>query len=210
MEAKERIPNWETAVYALYSLGGATRSVHTEDIALKCFELAPGSFSWIKHPHLPDKEVARSSLVDARKEKNGRLVAGRAGRHTGQYRNRGTTPEVDGWTLTHEGVKWVKGNEHRVQHSLGLGLDHSNRQEIRKALRRVKESTLFRDYVANIEGFVPRIGELAELLRCRVDAEEHVWSKRFATLRNQAQLAEQADVLAFLHKCEVLRPQLVR
>ena len=93
---EEKTPNWETAVYALYLLGGATKSVHTEDVALKCFELAPGSFSWIKHAHLPDKEVTRSSLVDARKDKYGRLVTGRAGRHKGQYRDRGIPPEADG------------------------------------------------------------------------------------------------------------------
>jgi hypothetical protein len=159
---------------------------------------------------LPDKEVTRSSLVDARKEKNGRLVTGRAGRHKGQYRNRGITPEADGWTLTEEGVKWVQNNHDRVERSLGTGADQSSRQEIRRALHRVTQSALFQDYLSNREGFVPQLGALAELLRCRVDAENHVWSKRFATLRNQAQLARQNDVLDFLEKCEGLRAVVLR
>ena len=202
---EEKTPNWETAVYALYLLGGATKSVHTEDIALRCFELSPGSFSWIRHVDLPDKEVTRSSLMDARKDKYGRLVTGRAGRHQGQYRGRGIPPEADGWSLSEAGVKWVQENQDRVQRSLGTGVDQSNRQEISRALRRVTQSAIFQDFMNDREGFVPKLGDLAELLRCRVDADSHVWSKRFAMLRNQARLAHQGDVLDFLEKCETLR-----
>lgn len=208
--AEEKIPNWETAVYALYLLGGATKPVHTEDIALKCFELAPRSFSWIKHGHLPDKEVTRSSLVDARKDKNCRLVTGRAGRHKGQYRSRGVDPETDGWSLTEEGAKWVQRNQERIERSLGSATNQSNRQEILRSIQRLRQSALFKDYVHDRESFVPGLGDLAALLRCRVDTEQHVWSKRFAALKNHAQLAEQDDVLAFLEKCEALRPLLVR
>ena len=38
-------PNRQLVVYALYLLGGDTERVHTEDIALRCFELFPASFS---------------------------------------------------------------------------------------------------------------------------------------------------------------------
>ena len=48
-----KIPNWEIAVYILHALGGGLRSIPTEDIAKKCFELAPDSFSWVKYPQYP-------------------------------------------------------------------------------------------------------------------------------------------------------------
>jgi hypothetical protein len=42
--------NRELVVYCLYVAGGATERVHTEDLALKCWELFPDSFSWTKYP----------------------------------------------------------------------------------------------------------------------------------------------------------------
>ncbi len=54
-------PNSELVVYALYLLGGESHPVHTEDVALKCFELFPDSFSWVK---LEPKK--RRSLSNAR------------------------------------------------------------------------------------------------------------------------------------------------
>jgi len=69
--------NRELVVYCLYVVGGATERVHTEDLALKCWELFPDSFSWTKYPNYPDKDIVRVALTDARKEKYGALVSGR-------------------------------------------------------------------------------------------------------------------------------------
>jgi len=203
-----KTPNWEIAVYALYLLDGAKKSVHTEDISLKCFEIAPGAFSWIRHGHLPDKEVTRSSLVDARKPKYGRLVIGRAGRFKGQYRDRGTSPEPDGWRLTQEGVKWVLENQARLESGLGNPLPHSTRQEALKAIERIRRHTLYQQFELDGSSFVPSLGELASMLRCRVDAEDRVWASRFLSLRNQAEVAGENVVVRFLERCAELRPAL--
>jgi hypothetical protein len=72
-------PNRDLVVYALGILGGEFQRVHTEDIALKCHELFPDVFSWTRYPEIPDKDIARVALTDARKVKYGRLVEGRAG-----------------------------------------------------------------------------------------------------------------------------------
>ena len=37
----DNLSNIDIVVYALYLLGGWHERVHTDDIALKCFELAP-------------------------------------------------------------------------------------------------------------------------------------------------------------------------
>jgi hypothetical protein len=60
------LKNWEIAVYALFLEGGTSKPIHTEDIALACFRLAPDAFSWIRHVEYPDKDIARVALTDAR------------------------------------------------------------------------------------------------------------------------------------------------
>ena len=46
----------EMVVYVLGLLGGESRKIHTEDIAIKCHSLFPDSFSWTKYPEIPDKD----------------------------------------------------------------------------------------------------------------------------------------------------------
>ncbi len=193
--------NWEIAVYALYLTCGASRWVHTEDIAIKCFELAPDSFSWIKYPDYPDKDIARVGLIDARKEKVGALVAGRAGKGKGHRIKDNEQRQVDGWQLTEAGATWVTRNEERLAKDLSQRQPKSHRQELLQSVARVRKHILFKNFQEQPNSFVPTIGLLAELLRCRVDAESHVWERRFDTLRNQAQLARQEDVLEFIGIC---------
>jgi len=200
------LSGWQIVVFALYLEGGATKRVHTEDVALRAFRLAPDAFSWVKYPQYPDKDIVRVALTDARKDRKGALVVGRAGK----TQSSGETTSTDGWQLTEEGVKWVRENETRLNATLGTRNQRADRQHVLKALRHLRDSSLFHAFQANPESFVPTLGDLAELLRCRVDAEDHVWSKRFATLRNHAQLGKESEILSFLDKCETLRPVLPR
>jgi hypothetical protein len=83
---------FEVAVLAVADLGGAARSIDTEDIAIRCHQLAPSHFSWRKYPAQVNLEIVRVSLSDAKKQKNGQLVSG-SGR--------------DGWRLTRKGLDWI-------------------------------------------------------------------------------------------------------
>jgi hypothetical protein len=83
---------YEIAVLAVSELGGAANSIDTEDVAIKCHELAPHLFAWRKYPQQVNMEIVRVSLSDAKKPKNGTLLSG-SGR--------------DGWRLTHAGLDWV-------------------------------------------------------------------------------------------------------
>jgi len=203
------LTNWEIAVFALHLLNGATQRVHTEDVALKCHELAPDAFSWIKHVDVPDKEVARTALMDARKEKYGALVTGRAGRGKGQTGKTAADPAADGWQLTDKGIEWLLGNQARLQEELGQRDVKTNRQEDLKSLQRVRQHRLFKVYRDNPNNFGATLGDLAEMLRCRVDSDEQVWSSRFRSLRHQAQLTKQVDISEFLERCETMRPSLM-
>jgi len=194
--------NWEIAVYALYLLDGATSFVHTEDVAIKCFQIAADSFSWMKYPKYPDKDIVRVALTDARKEKVGALVNGRAGKGKGQLRYDKGPRRIDGWQLTETGSEWVARNKNRLENELNQRQPRAHRQESLRKIERVRSHKLFKQFQEQRKDFVPSIGSLAELLRCRVDAEGHVWEKRFSALRNLAQLAEQEDVLEFIGICQ--------
>jgi hypothetical protein len=78
---------------ALHQLGGASRAIDTEDVAVRAFELAPELFRWQKYPHQINLELVRVALSDAKKPKNGALTSG-AGR--------------SGWRLTQRGLAWAQ------------------------------------------------------------------------------------------------------
>jgi len=189
--------NRELVVYCLYVAGGATERVHTEDLALKCWELFPDSFSWTKYPQYPDKDIVRVALTDARKEKYGALVSGRVeGKASGAGHG-----EPEGWLLTDKGLGWIKDN-------LSLFGDDPAKHE-RKAhrqllLRRVKELTtseLYRRFAESSTSFLPSIGELAAFLRCRVDANAAVWERRLADIRRLAIDAGEDAIGRFAAAC---------
>lgn len=91
---KSVIKQFELTVMAVYLLGGTTRAIDTEDIAKKCYELAPTLFSWQKHKDQINLELVRVSLSDAKKQKNGALLIG-SGR--------------EGWRLSPTGLDWITG-----------------------------------------------------------------------------------------------------
>lgn len=80
----------EVVVVALHLLGGATRNIDTEHVAMKAFELAPGMFSWKHFPDQVDKDLVRVLLFDARKPEFGAHVTGRVSQ---------------GWMLTEAGCE---------------------------------------------------------------------------------------------------------
>ncbi len=194
-------PNRELVVYALYLLGGEAVTVHTEDIAIRCHELFPHSFSWTKHAHLPDKDIVRVALTDARKDKNGHLVEGRSGQSRGLTAKTKREPTPDGWRLTSEGAAWIRERQEALSALAGGGETKEHRQKLLQQLRRVREHRLFAAYLADPEGFHAGVGHIADLMRCRVDSDSRIWENRFTVLRNQAVAAGQDDVADFVDKC---------
>lgn len=194
-------PNRDLVVYALAALGGDSRRIHTEDLAVKCHELFPESFSWTKYPRFPDKDIVRVALTDARKDKYGGLVEGRTGQKYGHSAKTKGTPTPDGWMLTREGVEWIKSRGTDVEVLVEGPELKTHRQRILKQLAKVRKHQLFLDYLEDSSGFVPSIGALADLVRCRVDADRPVWDGRFDGLERKAISADQQDVVDFVERC---------
>lgn len=81
----------EAAALALYAQGGATTTVHTEDVAMEAARIAPGMFSWERYEDRIDKELVRVALSDARLKKGYVL-----GSHQ------------EGWLLTPSGLAFAE------------------------------------------------------------------------------------------------------
>lgn len=93
------LSNLDTVLVAVYLLGGDGRSVDTEDIAIKTNEIAPGRFTWAKHPDQINIHLIMTHLWDAKSERKGGLVVG---------------SEKEGWMLTAVGLEVAKKGATRL------------------------------------------------------------------------------------------------
>ena len=206
-KAKVGLSNREVVVLALFAKGGTTMRIHTEDISVECHRLAPSSFSWTKYPEFPDKDIVRVALTDARKEKYGALVSGRTGQNRGQFHRRERAPASDGWALTDAGIRWAQLNRHRLA-DFDSAAEKTHRQQSLKFLNRVRKHKVFGEYQGGSQEFQPAIGDLADLLRCRVDADLSVWEDRLDRIRKHAAVVEQPDFADFAARAaEVIRSE---
>jgi hypothetical protein len=92
---KKSLANHEVLTLAVYLLGGETKRIDTEDIAVKANELAPGRFAWKKYRDQINLELIRVYLSDAKKAEKGRYLAGS-----------GNT----GWMLSQRGLEFARAN----------------------------------------------------------------------------------------------------
>jgi len=90
---KTEFSNHQIVTLAVYLLGGDSRYIDTEDIAMRANEIAPKRFIWKKHPDQINIENVRTFLSDAKKEKNGAFLVGSGKK---------------GWLLTERGIQFAK------------------------------------------------------------------------------------------------------
>jgi hypothetical protein len=91
----KKLSNHEILTLAVFLLGGESKCVDSEDIAVKVNEIAPGRYVWKKYPSQINLEIVRVYLSDAKKlEKGGYLIGS------------GTK----GWFLTEKGLEFAKNN----------------------------------------------------------------------------------------------------
>jgi hypothetical protein len=186
--------NVDVVVVALYRLGGAVRRVHTEDVAVEAFRLAPAQFSWRRYSDYPDKDIVRVALTDAAKVEKGRLVKGRAGKPA-----RGK--EEDGWQLTPAGARWTAANADRIGGALAGGASNPDRREVDQRCREVRRSPLFNAF--NQRGNLDHTSqyEFTDFLGSSPDAPAATIRKRFDRMLTAAEAAEDVDVCRFLEFC---------
>ncbi|MCY3505974.1 MAG: hypothetical protein OXH41_07410 [Chloroflexi bacterium] len=177
----DRLSNWRIAVLALYSLGGGTSRQDGEDVALKCYEIAPRRFGWEKHRQYPHLELARAALRDAKKEKYGVFVTG---------------DEATGWLLTEAGLAWCEDNAER----LGAGRPRRGLSALAepeaRALRQLAEHRLFEQWNRGERDIA--LYEVADALRFPADAPRQAVQRRVKELVGAAHVAQIEEVGGFL------------
>ena len=139
----EQLKKHELVALAVYLVGGDIHEVDTEDVAVKVNELAPGRFAWRKFRSQINLEIIRVFLSDAKKKKNGALLAG-----TG----------ATGWLLTDAGLTFARANADRVDKP-GRPIDRLRQDEkrrLKKEHARVASSVAFQKYAAGHQEQVTR------------------------------------------------------
>jgi hypothetical protein len=136
----ERLSNQEIVTVAVFLLGGGSKPIDTEDVAVKANELAPTRFTWRKYPDQINIETVRKRLWDARRPDKAGFLTG---------------SERVGWSLTQKGLRFAK--------SLGSGLTKLNLSKDRLSLRERQWQTAERHRLLASEAFesLSRGGERA-------------------------------------------------
>ena len=176
-----RLPNHQVAVLALYLLGGAASRINAEDVAVKCFEMAPQRFCWRTYPQYPSEIRARDALNDAKKVRYGRLASDES--------------KLD-WTLTPAGVTWcenyLEANEDEDKLSGATKLTLAERRQLTELL----EHPQFERYRGGSNP--PSPPEVADAVNLLPDAPAAAVQRRITELSAAARAGEYEDIERYL------------
>lgn len=194
---EKELSNMDVALFALYKQGGASRKVHTEEIAWEAYQLAREKFSWrlkkFRDMGFPDKSPVRFALEQAKKKENGKLVSGRSGGDAGG--------ELEGWRFTPQGTIWIKENEMRILEGLKQEVPGAPKREAERFIKKLKSDQFFKFYQEkkNLEEAAQYM--FTDMLVCAPDASKDIIKQKFEQLESNATLINDADILNFLKAC---------
>ena len=184
----------EIVLYALYLLGGWQKRVHTEDVALKCFQLAPTKFSWVKYPQYPDIAPARFALEAAKKQKHGALVRGESERKR-------TVKSIGGWMLTANGHQWIQANKERIEKYLGKHVPIGERLPADRKLKELFVSVAFKKFMNDGEQAQISHAEFAESLVCTVNTRAEVLNDRLEQFYSIGEKLKKQEIKNYVNFC---------
>jgi len=121
-----QLSNVEVVTIAVYQLGGMTRPIDTEDIAVRANALAPARFAWRKYPDQISLQDVRFALENAKRAHCGYVLG-----------------DNEGWMLTEAGALFARRNGRRLK-TEHAGRDRSTPAE-KKWRRRERERILASD-----------------------------------------------------------------
>jgi len=190
----DKLSDIDIVVYALYLLDGWQKRVFTEDIALKCYKLAPNRFSWVKYPQYPDLAPALFALESAKKPQYGALVKGESERKK-------TIRNVGGWVLTASGIQWIKINKARIEKYLDRRIPLGNRLPGDRKLKELLGSAAFKKFTEFGELAEISHAEFAESLICTVNTGAEVLNDRLEQLYSIAENLTREEVKKYVDFC---------
>jgi hypothetical protein len=188
-EAPVEVSNIILALAALSQLGGATKFVDIEDVALEAFKVAPDRFGWRTKKRYPSWERVRTSFVHANQNEQ----------------RRGTQPlvvsntEGSAWKLTAEGVNFVRNNAAKAEAATGRKRSPvSQSSPSARRTREIRNHSTFQKFmqgavVADIERY-----ELADMLVCPPDSSASFVKRKIDSALAAARDVEDGEVERFL------------
>lgn len=189
------LSNKDIVLYALYILGGWQTRIHTEDIAIKCHQLVPRKFSWVKYPQYPDIMPTIFGLESAKKLKNGALVEGESERKR-------TPKRIGGWMLTPNGINWIEANKKRVEEYLSKHEIIGDRLHADRKLKELYRSKAFRKFIKNGEKTEISHAEFAESLICTVNTRSKILKDRLKQLHSIAEKLKKEEIKNYVNFCK--------
>ncbi|MFC1955324.1 hypothetical protein ACFLWZ_02135 [Chloroflexota bacterium] len=178
----------DIVLYALYSLGGFQNRIHTEDIALKCYELAPSRFSWTKYPQYPDIQPVRFAL-----EKCKPLIIGGS--------ERKQPSKITGWRLTDKGIKWLETNLTRIENQLRGKQSPNVRLVDTRRMKSLMNSLAYKKFIVEGENAEIYHAGFAESITCTVNTKPDVLSERLEQIYSMANMLKQDEVKEYVDFC---------
>lgn len=204
----ENVSDKDIVLYALYLLGGWQKRVHTEDVALKGYEIAPSKFSWVKYPQYPDIAPARFALEAAKKPKYGALVDGRSERkrekkprNLKDLLNDSKSKKISGWILTGSGLKWIESNKARIEKFLDIHIPRGTRLPADRKIKELFNSSAFKKFKKYGEQAEISHAEFAESLVCTVNTRIEVLNDKLEQLYFIAKELKKDEVENYVNFC---------
>lgn len=186
----------DIVIYALYILGGAHSRIHTEDIALKCYDLASSEFSLVKYPQYPDITPARFALEGAKKPESGALVRGESERKR-------AAGSIGGWMLTPTGIQWIKANISKIESNLGKHGPIGDRLSSSRKLKELLNSIAYKKYKEFSEQANISHADFAESLVSTVNTRADVLDERLNLIYSTAEELGIEDVKKYVRFCRI-------
>ncbi len=195
------LTNVDIVVYAIATLAGAERTVYSEDIAARSYELAPSRFSWSQPMYRkkgwPDKYAVKTALEDAKKPEYGALVEGVYARDLAK----------DGWRLTPEGAKWFRDKRQRIEATLKVKHSEIPKKDVDRFKRQLRQAPLFHAFLKARKVEAASEYKFTDMLNCSPDASSEVVAMKFGRMKAMAELVQDPDISEFLAACTASFPR---
>src|SRR4029453_8174208 len=134
-------------------------------------------------------------------EKYGSLVEGRSGVES-------TGKEVDGWTLTPRGARWMRDHLIRIESNLKTGHPELSKKESDRFIRQMKSEALYKSFRQNSLTKESRYS-FTEMLNTSPDAPKNIIVKKFKRLQSRAELVGDEEIINFLNACVKAFPEFL-
>lgn len=185
------VDNPDIVLYAVYLTGGAGGFVDVEDIAVKCFELAPERFGFRRHPY-PNYKTFAKALRDYEGKRPEDLIR---------------TPDGLMRQLSPEGLKRVKRLLPVLERVFGTrGANPPTRRRNQRVLNEFRDHPIAQAYLSGAKPALSKF-DVADLLMCAPDSPTDEWDHKAKSIETAAIEAGRPDLASIVREIRDEKPE---